>query len=132
MRDGASAALSFSPAWETVYWPILLLAAGVTAVHIADIVHPAWSRVRSVVAIGGHLAGLAILWVLYQAQPLIIVTPVSCADPVEMERVVRTVGSVETMAIGVAAVIWAVAIGIEVRRLWRTSRVTASTSQVAV
>ena len=132
MRDGASAALTFSPAWEAVYWPVLLLAAGVTAVHIADIVHPAWSRVRSVVAIGGHLAGLAILWVLYQSQPLIIVTPVSGADPVEMERVMRTVDSVVNVSIGVAALIWVIAIGVEVRRLWRTSRTPATPSQVMV
>ena len=132
MRDGASAALTFSPAWEAVYWPVLLLAAGVTAVHIADIVHPAWSRVRSVVAIGGHLAGLAILWVLYQSQPLIIVTPVSGADPVETERVMRTVDSVVNVSIGVAALIWVIAIGVEVRRLWRTSRTPATPSQVMV
>ncbi len=130
VRDGASAALAFSPAWDAVYWPILVLAAGTTAVHLADILHPAWSRLRSVVSIAGHLGGLAVLWVLYQSQPLILVTPVDGADPVEMERVLRTVGGVVNIGMGVAALIWAAMIVIEVRRLWRTSRGVANASQV--
>lgn len=132
VRDGASAALAFSPAWDIVYWPILVLAAGAAAVHIADILHPAWSRLRSVVAIAGYLGGMAVLWVLYQSQPLILVTPVNGADPVELERVLRTADSIVTIGVGVVALIWAMLIAIEVRRLWRTSRGPANLSQVAV
>ena len=115
-----------------VYWPILVLAVGVTVVHIADILHPAWSRLRSVAAIAGYLGGLAVLWVLYQSQPLILVTPMDGADPVEMERVLRAAGSVVNIAMGVGAVIWLAGIAIEVRRLWRTSRGSARLSQVAI
>lgn len=132
VREGASAALAFSPAWDTVYWPILVLAAGTTAVHIADILYPAWSRPRSVASIAGHLGGLAVLWILYQSRPLIVVTPVEGADPVEMERVLRTVGSVVDIGMGVAAVVWLAAIAIEIRRLWRTTRTLKKLSQIAI
>lgn len=132
VREGASAALAFAPAWDAVYWPIVVLAAGTTAVHIADILYPAWSRPRAVASIAGHLGGLAVLWILYQSRPLIVVTPVAGADPVEMERVLRTVGGVVDIGMGVAAVVWLAAIAVEIRRLWRTSRGSANLSHVAI
>ena len=130
VRDGASAALAFSPAWDVVYWPILVLAVGVTVVHLADILHPAWSRARSVVSIVGHLAGLGILWVLYQSQPLIEVTPVDGANLEEIARVVRMVEGIVNVSLGVAALIWVATIGVEVWRLLRTARAPANPSQV--
>ena len=63
---------------------MLALAAGVTVLHLADIIHPAWTRVRSVLSIAGHVAGLAILWVLFNGRPLIEATPVNGADPAEI------------------------------------------------
>ncbi|MDP3493471.1 MAG: hypothetical protein Q8R82_10170 [Hyphomonadaceae bacterium] len=132
VRDGASAALAFSPAWEAVYWPVLVLAAGATAVHIADIVYPAWSRARALVSIAGHLGGLAIMWVLYGSRPLVEVTPLNGADPVEMERVMRTVEGVVDVSLGVVALVWVITIGFEIRRLWRTSRGPATSSGAAI
>lgn len=121
MKQGASAALAFSPAWDAVYWPVLVLAAGVTLVHLADIVHPAWTRVRSVLSIAGHVAGLAILWVLFNGRPLIEATPVNGADPAEIERVLRVADSVTTISLAAAAAIWVAAIIVEFRRLGRVN-----------
>jgi hypothetical protein len=123
VKDGASVGLAFSPGWDAVYWPILVLSVGALAVHIFDILHPAWSRVRSIVTIAGHLGGLAILWVLYRSQPLVVVTPLN-ADAVETEKIFQTVGGIVNISLGVAGLIWAIAIGIEIWRLWQTARPT--------
>lgn len=122
MRDGASAAITFSPAWEAVYWPVLVLGVGVLLVHMMDLVRPAWTPLRSVLSIAGHAVGLGILWVLFRAQPLLVVTPVNASDAGEIERVTRVVDSVITISLGVAALTWAVTMGIEVWRLWRAAR----------
>ncbi len=55
-------------AWAAVYWPVLAMAAMAAALHIADIVHPAWSRIRSVAAIAVILTGLGSVWMLAQEQ----------------------------------------------------------------
>lgn len=122
MRDDASAAINFSPVWDAVYWPVLVLAVGILLVHLMDLVRPAWTPLRSVLSIAGHAAGLGVLWVLFRAQPLVVVTPVSGADAGEIERVTRVVDNVISISLGVAALIWAVTIGIEVWRLWKSAR----------
>lgn len=122
MRDGASATIAFSPGWDAVYWPVLVLAAGALAVHLMDLVRPAWTPLRSLASIAGHLVGLAILWMLYQAQPLVMIAPVKGADAVEIERVTRVVDMAINISLGVAALVWAVTIGVEAWRLWRAAR----------
>lgn len=122
MRDGASAAITFSPGWDVVYMPVLVLAAGILLVHLMDLVRPAWTPLRSVLSIVGHAAGLGVLWVLFRAQPLVMVTPISGADAGEIERVTRVVDTVVSLSLGVAALIWTVTIGIEVWRLWKAAR----------
>jgi hypothetical protein len=122
MREGASAAITFSPVWAAVYWPVLVLAVAILLVHLMDLVRPAWTPLRSVLSIAGHAAGLGVLWVLYQGQPLALVTAVSGADAVEIERVTRVVDNVISISLGVAALIWAVTIGVEVWRLWKSAR----------
>jgi hypothetical protein len=125
MRDGASAAITFSPGWDLVYWPVLVLAVGVTVVHLADLMRPAWSPLRSVLSIVGHAAGIGVLWVLYRAQPLIMVTPTPGADAAEIDRVFWMIESIVNISLGVAALIWAINIGVEVWRLWRSARPAA-------
>ena len=55
-------------AWTTVFVPVLVLSALQTAVYVADVIHPAWSRARAVAAMVISLGGLAIVWMLAQAQ----------------------------------------------------------------
>ncbi len=125
LRHDASVAVHFSSAWEAVYWPILVLMAGAVIVHLSDLLHPAWTRLRSVVSIGGHVAGIAILWVLFRSQPLIEVTPANGADAEQTEKVFRVIESVVTISMGVTALIWAITIGMEIYRLLQTARPAA-------
>ena len=39
-----SAAINFSPVWDVVYWPVLVLAVGILLVHLMDPVRPAWTH----------------------------------------------------------------------------------------
>ena len=122
MKGGASAAITFSPAWDVVYWPVLILAALATLVHLMDLVRPAWSPLRSVMSIAGNVAGLGVLWVLYQAQPLVVLTPVNNSTAVEIERVTQVVDGAIQISLAVAALVWVATIGVEVWRLWRATR----------
>lgn len=119
-QDGRSVAFAFSPAWEAVYWPVLSLSVGATLVHAADMVHPAWTRVRSLVSIAGHTAGLAILWVLYASQPLVEMTVLNGPGTENTDRVVSIADSVVQVWLAVTALMWAGAIVLELHRLWRT------------
>ena len=119
-QDGRSVAFAFSPAWEVVYWPVLVLAVMATLTHASDMIHPAWSRARALVSIAGHTAGLAILWVLYTSQPLVEMTVLNGPGTENTDRVLRIGDSVVQVWLAVTAVMWVVAIGLEVRRLWRT------------
>jgi hypothetical protein len=121
VRDDASVGISFSPAWASVYWPVFVLAALVTAVHLFDIIHPTWTRLRAGLSIAGHACGIAILVVLLRAQPLIAVTPLN-ALPEEADRILRIFDGIVQLSLGVAALIWAVGIGIEIWRLWQSVR----------
>lgn len=122
LRGDASVEIHLSEAWGAVYWPILALMAGATVVHLADLVHPAWTRLRSAASIAGHVGGLAILWVLFRAQPLIDVTPANGADAEQTEKVFRLIENITNVSMGIAGLIWAVVIGVEIWRLWQAGR----------
>jgi hypothetical protein len=128
-QDGRSVAFAFSPAWEAVYWPILGLAVMATLTHAADMIHPAWSRARSLVSIAGHMAGLAILWVLYSSQPLVVMTVLNGPGTENTDRLVSIADSVVQVWLAVTAVMWVVAIGLELWRLWRTRGSSTGGSQ---
>ena len=119
-QDGRSVAFAFSPAWEAVYWPVLALIVLATVTHAVDMIHPAWTRARSLVSIAGHVAGLAILWVLYSSQPLVEMTVLNGPGTENTDRVLSIGDSVVQVWLAVTAVMWVTAIGLEVRRLWRT------------
>lgn len=131
-QDGRSVAFAFSPAWEVVYWPILALAVGATLVHAADLIHPAWTRVRSLVSIAGHLAALGIVWVLYASQPLFQATVLNGGGTENTDRLLRIMESVVQVSLIVSAAIWVVTIAVEVHRLWRTRRGSPGSQQVVI
>jgi HAAS domain-containing protein len=79
-RKDASVQFDFTGVWDSVHTPILALALVTAAVHAADIVYPAWSRLRSAVSIAGHVGGLAVMAVLLQADKLITVTELPNGD----------------------------------------------------
>lgn len=131
LRDDASVEMVLSPGWEAVYWPILALALLAAAGHIHDLVRPAWNRVRSAMSIVGYAGGLAVLWVLYRAQPLVELQPRPGTDPVELARAEKLVTDVAGWSLGVAAVIWTIALGFEVWRQIKASRPVGGAATLA-
>jgi hypothetical protein len=122
VKDGGEVGVHFAPVWDTVYWPILALVIAATLVHAWDLVHPAWTRLRSWVRIAGHVAGLAILWILLRTTPLISIVPGPDVNPEEAERLFQLVDGIVHLSLGVAGLLWAVAIGVEVWRQVKASR----------
>lgn len=122
LRDGASVAMVLSPAWEVVYWPILTLALLAAVAHASDMLRPAWSRLRSAVSIVGYAGGLGVLWALFQGRPMVDVQPQPGTSPEELERALAVIDGTLTISLGVAALIWAAALGVEVWRQIKASR----------
>lgn len=125
LRDSASVSIVLSPAWEGVYWPILALALLSAAGHAFDIVRPAWSRVRSAISIVNYAGGLAVLWVLFRARPLVEVLPRPGTGPDDLARALRLVDGSIAVSLGVAALICAIGLGVEVWRQVKASRPSA-------
>lgn len=125
LRDGASVAVTLSPAWGAVYWPVLALALLAAAGHLFDMLRPAWSRLRSAMSLVGYAGGLVVLWVLFQSRPFVDVAPMPGTRAEDLERALRLVDGVMLVALGVAALIWAITLGVEVYRQIRAARLAA-------
>jgi len=127
----ASVELHFSGAWEAVYTPILILALMSAAVHLGDIFHPAWSRLRSAASILGHAGGIAVMWVLLNGGGLVEVTEIAGGDT-RAEQVEWWVdGPFRYILVGMA-VFWAIVLGFEVyRQIQATRPKRVSTGAVA-
>ncbi len=125
VRRDASVAVHFSAAWEAVYWPILVLMVGSAVVHLADILHPAWSRLRSAASIVGHAAGIGVLWVLFRSTPLISIEPVRGVDAEQAEKLFSLFNRIFEISLGVMSIVWAIVIGVEVWRQIQAARPTA-------
>ena len=125
LRDGASVAITLSPAWAAVYWPVLVLALMAAAGHLHDMLRPAWNRVRSGLSIAGYAGGLGVLWVLSQARPFADVQPQPGTSPEDLERAIKLVDGVVLASVGIAALVWAIALGVEVYRQIKATRMEA-------
>lgn len=122
--------LDLSQAWAPVHAPIVALAVLMAAVHVSDILHPAWSRLRSAVSILGHIAGLAVLWVLFRSGPLVTLTPDGEQEAGERAaKLFQSVDAVMHIALGFAGLVWAIALGVEV---WRQVKATRPAAPVGV
>jgi hypothetical protein len=118
-------ALDFSSgAWSAVYIPVLVMAAGQVVIHVSDVIHPIWSRLRGAAAIAVNGLGLGIVWMLAQRLPLFAVDgPASVADRVAKLNHVFVVVSqivVYGLAIGLA-----IALVVEIWRLVRSFNLRA-------
>lgn len=122
LRDGASVSIVLSPAWSVAYWPILALALLAAAGHLHDMVRPAWSRLGSAMSILGHAGALAVVWVLFQGRPFVIVEPRPGTSPEELERAIRLMDSVLLVGLGIWALVSAITLGIEIWRQVKASR----------
>lgn len=111
--------LHFSPSWAPVWWPILIIATAQAIVHLADVVHPGWSRLRAVVAIIGCAVGVGIVSYLLSTGDLIEATvrPGYERSAADVESLI---GLVLWPALFFLAVVWAIEIAVEVSRLVRS------------
>ena len=64
-------ALTFSPIFQTLYWPILAMAVVQVVSGLVLVIKPGWVRARAGVEIIGALIGLAIAAALWPAMPLV-------------------------------------------------------------
>jgi hypothetical protein len=113
--------LHFAEAWAQLHTPILVLALLTAAVHLSDILHPGWSRLRAAVSILGHIGGLAVLWALFRAGPLVSVT----ASAAESERALEVANFINGLfgpLIAIVGLFWAIGMGVEIWRLIRSIR----------
>jgi hypothetical protein len=127
---GNSMELHFSEAWAQVHTPVLVLALVTAAVHIADIVHPAWSRLRAVVSILGHIGGLAVLWVLFRAGPLVSVTA-AAEEGQRAAELANTINGIFGPVLGFVGLFWAIGLGVEVWRMIQSVRPNRMPMRVA-
>lgn len=123
LRNGASVSITLSPSWAIVYWPILALAVLAAVGHLHDMLRPSWNRLRSGLSIVGYATGLGVLWVIFQGRPFVDVLPQPGTSPEDLERAIRLVDGVMLVALGITALLWAIALGLEVRRQIRAARV---------
>lgn len=99
-------AITFSPIFRTLYWPILALAVAQAASSLILVVKPAWVRGRAGAELVCALGGLALSAVLWSAQPLVsfVALDPSNADLARLQRTVDLsvqVAMVVTIAISV-------------------------------
>jgi len=124
LRDGASVAVTLSPAWAAVYWPVLALALMAAAGHLHDMVRPAWNRLRSALSMAGYAGGLAVVWVLLQSRPLVDVQPQPGTSAEDLERALLLVDGVLLVSLGIAALVWAIALAVEAYRQVKATRMS--------
>jgi hypothetical protein len=132
--DDQGITLDFNPAaWSAAYVPVLVMAVLQAAVHVADVVHPAWSRARAAAEIVVVLIGLWSVWILAQAQAasgqlFTVAGPADAAERVaELNESFATVSQV--MLIGLA-IAFGIALVVEGWRLVRSLQAGAAGSAV--
>lgn len=121
--DG-QAIVQMSDAWAPMHGAILALAILTALVHAADVVHPAWSRLRGLATIVGNLGGIAVAWTLLRGPDLVtVITPVGETDRLDRLRILNTIVEASLYAFAVFMVVGVV---VEVWRITRTFRGPAS------
>ncbi len=112
-----SVGVHLSSAWDVVWWPILGLALLSAAVHAADIVYPAWNRVRAVVSIVGHAAGVVVVSMLLLSGPLVDVVAYDGAEA-STGAVGWFIDGPFRWSIVITGIVWAITVGVEAWRLF--------------
>lgn len=70
---GGQAFLQVSPVFQELYWPILALAVVQVVSSLFLVVKPGWTSARNLAEIVGAVGGVALVWALWPAQPLVTV-----------------------------------------------------------
>ena len=79
-------------------------------------------------SIVGHAGALAVVWVLFQGRPFVIVEPRPGTSPEELERAIRLMDSVLLVGLGIWALVSAITLGIEI---WRQVKASRSAGEAA-
>jgi hypothetical protein len=103
-------------AWSAIYWPVLVLSALSVAMHVADILHPTWTRLRSAVSILISSIGLWVVWMLSQSGLLLFVEGSPAERVAVLNETFETIAKLSLLGITVG---FAIAIALE---LWRLAR----------
>ncbi|MBI1360155.1 MAG: hypothetical protein GC155_07710 [Alphaproteobacteria bacterium] len=109
----------FGPAWAPVHTLVLVLAVMQAGIHAADVVHPAWSRVRGAAAAIVAAMGLAATSILARGGSLFSIT----GSPDVADRVAElneSFATVSTVLIYGLALGFGIALVVELWRLWRS------------
>ena len=112
-------------AWSEAYWPVLAIACVQAVIHVADVIHPASSRLRTLGAIGVNLVGLGILWRLAERGQLFTVHgPSALAD--RIAKLNEAFVSVSTVMVYSLAIGFAIALALGIWRLARSFKFGAA------
>jgi hypothetical protein len=123
-----------SPAWAPLFAPVLVMAAAQAAIHVADVIHPAWSRVRSVASMAIAVIGLWSVWLLAQGEAqhgqlfLVDGPPGAAAKVAELNEAFATVSQVTIIGLAIG---FGIALVVEAWRLLRSLQAGAAASPAA-
>jgi hypothetical protein len=106
-------------AWSGVHVVILGMAIGQAAIHVADILHPVSSRLRSIAAIAVDIVGLGVVWTLgRQGRLFEVAGPAALAD--RIDRLNHAFAFLSPVIIYGLAIGFAIALVVEAWRLVRS------------
>jgi hypothetical protein len=117
MLGPAASFLSFSPAWERLYYVALIPAVGSTLLAVAALVRPSWTWLPRLRSLTVNVLGLVVLSVAMNAGDL--VTPAK--DTPDLVRLVKGINDVTTLVLVVIALITMAQVLVDVFRLVRSS-----------
>lgn len=115
---GGEAFLQVSTVFQALYWPILVLALVQVVSSLLLVVKPGWTRARNLAEIIGSVGGLALVWALWPAQPLVTVLA-PAASEAGLANLQRTLDLSFEITLWVAAAINLTKVAVHAWRLIR-------------
>lgn len=115
-----SVVLDWDGAWAQFHGVILVLACISAAAHLYDVLHPGWSRIRSIASISGHAIGAYVFAQLARQSPLVVQGPGAADLPDQAEGLLNTVNLNLQIVLGLIAAVMVIAIVVEGWRLVRS------------
>ncbi len=88
-----SVELHFSSGWDAMYLPILVVMCVSAAGQLYDLMHPGWTRIRSIAHLAVGVATIAILVILLRSEILVIAGEGGSADPAQAAKITSWLNS---------------------------------------
>ncbi|PIB93704.1 hypothetical protein CSW62_20270 [Caulobacter sp. FWC2] len=118
VHDGGDVGIALSPVLTTLYWPILALSVVQALSSLILVVKPGWVRPRASLELICSLGGLALVAILWPAQPLITLM-LPDAPGENLAHLQRTVDLTFKVMMVVAAGVYLIKLFVDGRRLVR-------------